>query len=204
MVPQEVPTHPDPLIFHVTAVLFVPVTVAVNCCCPPTASAESVGETLTETLGAAWIVTVAVPDTTTSASEIALTVTVLGVGAVAGAVYKPWAVIWPQVMPLHPAPVTLQITTLLLVPVTVAENCTCAPGTTCTGLGETVTEITDAAFSWGGAPKTSAKQATIVSHFIGHRRFRVQKELRRYFFDTCCGAEPVWGGAGEFCATASC
>jgi hypothetical protein len=147
IVPQEFPTQPVPLTFQVTPVLLVPVTLAENCCCPPTASVARVGVTVTETLTTAWTVTVAVPTTAESASEVALTVTVLGLGTVAGAVYRPVPVIWPQTMPLHPAPVTLQITTLLLVPVTAAENCTCAPGLTCAGLGETVTEITDAAVS---------------------------------------------------------
>jgi hypothetical protein len=61
---------------------------------------------------------------------VALTVTVFGLGAVAGAVYKPEPFMLPQVMPLHPAPVTLQLTTWSLLPTTLAENCCCAPGFT--------------------------------------------------------------------------
>jgi hypothetical protein len=39
-------------------------------------------------------------------------------------------------MPLHPAPVTLQITTLSLVPLTVTTNCNGPPAATCAFCGE--------------------------------------------------------------------
>ena len=83
------------------------------------------------------MVTVALPVCVTSARDIARTVTTAGLGAVAGAVYRPSAVISPQEMPAQPAPDTLQITTLSEEPV--ALNCTCAPRFTCAEDGATVT-----------------------------------------------------------------
>lgn len=49
-----------PVAVHVTAVLLVPVTVAVNCCVPPDATVADEGDTLTDTTGAAVTVTLAV------------------------------------------------------------------------------------------------------------------------------------------------
>lgn len=138
IVPQEFPTQPDPLTLQVTAVLTVPVTVALNCCCPFTTSGAKAGETVTPTFGCAWIVTEAFPGFAVTKTAMAVTVTLLGLGTLAGAVYKPEAVIVPQVMPLHPAPVTFQITNVG-VPAIAAENWTCEPGLTWTELGETVT-----------------------------------------------------------------
>jgi hypothetical protein len=86
IVPQEEPAQPTPDTLQFTAVLVVPVTVAENCCCPPTAIVAAEGETETETAEADETVTVAVPDFVASAKEVALTVTVAGLGAVAGAV----------------------------------------------------------------------------------------------------------------------
>ena len=76
------------------------------------------------------ILPVAVPDWLGAATEVALTVTAEGLGAVAGAVYKPVLLIMPQVAPLHPEPETLHTTAVLEAPVTVAENCTCPPAAT--------------------------------------------------------------------------
>lgn len=86
MEPQEPATQPIPLTLHVTAVFEVPVTFAEKCCCPPVASTTSFGETLTETVAGEPILTVALVLTVTSASDIAVTVTVAGEGAVGGAV----------------------------------------------------------------------------------------------------------------------
>jgi hypothetical protein len=86
MVPQETATQPTPETVQFTAVLAVPTTVAENCCCPPTAMLAALGETATEIAEAVWMVTEAVPDFVASANEVALTVTVAGLGAVAGAV----------------------------------------------------------------------------------------------------------------------
>ncbi len=49
----------------------------------------------------------------------------------------PWALIVPQVTPLHPEPVTLHNTTVLDVPVTVAVKETCPPSFTCVDVGDT-------------------------------------------------------------------
>jgi len=64
----------------------VPVTVAENCCCPPVASTTWFGDTITETVEGETIVRVELAVAVTSASEVAVTVTVDGEGAVAGAV----------------------------------------------------------------------------------------------------------------------
>lgn len=51
-----------PVAVHVTAVLLAPVTVAENCCVPPVKTEAGFGETLTDTAGAAVMVTAAVAD----------------------------------------------------------------------------------------------------------------------------------------------
>ena len=77
------------------------------------------GETPTETLPLA-IVTAVDPVIEVFETEVAVTLTTLGLGVVAGAVYKPVEVIDPQLTPAHPAPDTLHITILLCGPL--AEN----------------------------------------------------------------------------------
>ena len=47
MVPQAAPEHPAPEADHVTAVLPVPVTVALNCCFSPAISSTLPGDTVT-------------------------------------------------------------------------------------------------------------------------------------------------------------
>jgi len=84
MVPQAAPLQPVPERLQVTAVLLVPVTVAVNCCCAPTVTFTAVGDTDTATGGKT--VTVALADFVESACEVAVTVTVAGLGTFAGAV----------------------------------------------------------------------------------------------------------------------
>jgi len=62
-----------------------------------------------------------------SATEVALTVTVGGLGAVVGAVYFPVASIVPQLAPVQPVPEKLQVTAWLApLGLTVAVNC-CTP-----------------------------------------------------------------------------
>lgn len=84
IVPQAAPEQPAPETLHVTAVFFVPETVARNCCWSLTVTIAVVGETVT------WmgmmIVTVAEADVTPSAVDVAVTVTCAGVGTVSGAV----------------------------------------------------------------------------------------------------------------------
>lgn len=84
--PHEPPTHSIPLIPQVTDVFEVPVTLALNCCCPMGARTTWLGETATETVEGEPIVRVEVAVAVTSAREITVTVTVDGVGAFVGAV----------------------------------------------------------------------------------------------------------------------
>jgi len=74
------------------------------------------------------IVTVADPDLVGSDSRVAVTATTGGLGAAAGAVYNPLALMLPQADPMHPLPDMLQITRALAFPLTLAVNCNCAPG----------------------------------------------------------------------------
>jgi hypothetical protein len=66
---------------------------------------------------------VAEADLVVSACEVAVTVTIAGLGIAAGAVYSPPLVMAPQVAPAQPAPEILQFTAVFAVPVTVALNC---------------------------------------------------------------------------------
>ena len=65
------------------------------------------------TVGAATTVTVAVADFVVSPTDVAVTVTVAGLGTAGGAVYLPVASTEPQAAPVQPAPDTLQVTPLL-------------------------------------------------------------------------------------------
>jgi len=72
-------------------------------------------------------VMVAEADFVASVTEVAVRVTVAGVGAVAGAVYFPVASIVPQLAPVQPVPERLQVTAWLApLGLTVAMNC-CTP-----------------------------------------------------------------------------
>lgn len=85
IVPHVVPAQPDPLRLHVTAVLLEPVTVAVNFCVDPTPTEADDGVTPTETV-VPRIVTAVDPLIDGFDNEVAVTVTILGVGVVAGPV----------------------------------------------------------------------------------------------------------------------
>lgn len=61
-VPHEPDTQPIPVTVQLTLVFVVPVTVAVNCCCPLTEMVTEEGETITPTLVEPTIVTAAVPN----------------------------------------------------------------------------------------------------------------------------------------------
>lgn len=111
MVPHPAATHPAPDTVQLTAVFDVPVTLAVNCCCPVAAIVAEPGEIVTPIVAGIPIVTVALPDCVRSKREVATTVTTAGLGAAKGAVYNPSAVISPHVMPLQPAPEMPQTTT---------------------------------------------------------------------------------------------
>jgi hypothetical protein len=80
-----------------------------------------VGDTLTATGGR--IVTLTDAVLLRKTLDVAVTVTCAGLGAAAGAVNRPLDEIVPQVAPEQPAPLRLQFTAVLLVPVTVAVNC---------------------------------------------------------------------------------
>lgn len=84
--PQDPETHPIPEIDQVTAVLELPVTVAVNCCCPRTDSVTELGERLTATPVEEPMLTLAVPTSEVSERPTAVTVTFEGLGAEEGAV----------------------------------------------------------------------------------------------------------------------
>ena len=56
------------------------------------------------------ILTAAIPALAKSATDVALTVTVGGLGTLAGAVYLPDASIVPQTAPVQPVPKRLQVT----------------------------------------------------------------------------------------------
>src|SRR5690242_14026104 len=98
-----------PVAVQVTAVLEVPVTVAVNCWVWPGWSVALVGAMVTLTGG--WIVMVAVDDLLGSAADVAVAVKLPDV---LPAVYRPAVVIVP--------PVAVQVTAVLVEPVTVAVN----------------------------------------------------------------------------------
>jgi hypothetical protein len=83
-VPHAAPLQPAPETLHVTAVLAVPVTLAVNTWVAPVFTFAELGDT--ETAIADNTVTVADADLVASACAVAVTVTVGGFGTVAGAV----------------------------------------------------------------------------------------------------------------------
>src|SRR5215467_897647 len=127
----RVPT--DGFILQVTAVLLVPLTVAVNCCWPLAVRVTDTGVTDTATVGVS--ATVALADLVGSATLVAVMVTVCAEEIVAGAVYN------PPVVRVPTDGFILQVTAVLLVPLTVAVNC-CWPlavRVTDTGVTDTAT-----------------------------------------------------------------
>lgn len=82
IVPQPDPLQPERL--QVTAVFAVPVTAAVNCCFAPVTTFAEDGVTETTTGGNTVIVAEA--DLLESACDVAVAVTVAGVGTAPGAV----------------------------------------------------------------------------------------------------------------------
>jgi hypothetical protein len=85
----------------------------------------------------ATTVTVAEPDLVESAWEVAVTVTFAGLGTVVGAVYTPLDVMVPLLAP----PPTLQVTAVLVVPVTFAVKFNDWPTTTVVFAAVTVTVV---------------------------------------------------------------
>jgi len=119
----------EPLVaLQVTEVLLEPVTLAVNCCVPPVESDAEPGLIVTATVCGALTVTVADADWVVSAALVAVT---MNVPALLGAVNKPEDEIWP--------PEADQVTAVLVLPVTVAENCWVPPVVSEAEAGETLT-----------------------------------------------------------------
>ncbi len=87
MVPQAVPVQPGPDTAQFTAVLVVPVTLAVKLAVVLMLALAVEGDTVTA-IGVTGVlmVTVAAPDFVRSAWEVAVTTTLFGEGATAGAV----------------------------------------------------------------------------------------------------------------------
>src|SRR5215471_18256357 len=98
-----------------TALLLLPVTVAVNCCVCPCDSVADAGLTDTPTGGMSVIVALA--DLVGSAALVAVTITACCDPIDAGAVYRPAALTVPTLGAID------HVTALLLLPVTVALNC---------------------------------------------------------------------------------
>lgn len=76
---------PGPVRLQSTAVLVVPLTVAVNCCVPPRGTVGAAGVRVTFTTGAVMVM-VALDDLLLSSTEVAVSVTVGGLGTASGAV----------------------------------------------------------------------------------------------------------------------
>jgi hypothetical protein len=113
-----------------TAVLPVPVTLAVNCCVSPGARLVLDGVTLTVTWLPTLMLATALPLAVGSATLVAVMVAVVQV-CDAGAVNSPFSEIVPTLV--------VQFTAVLPVPVTVATNCCVPPGATLALDGETLT-----------------------------------------------------------------
>jgi len=122
---------------QVTAVLLVPVTVAINCRLEPTPIVNEVGETVIETFDVR--VTEAEAVLVLSASATAVTV-IEEAGTVPGAMYKPAGVMVPTLESPPGVWFTSQVTAALFVPVTVAINCRLEPTPIVNEVGETVIE----------------------------------------------------------------
>src|SRR5580765_6160854 len=126
MVPTVASPPALPLTDHVTVVLVVFTTAAVNVCVLAAGTLAVVGVTVTLTGGACVIVTWADPERVGSSAEVALTATVAGVGTARGAEYTPRAEMVPTVELPPATPLTSQVTAVFGVLVTVAVN-VCVP-----------------------------------------------------------------------------
>jgi hypothetical protein len=129
----------QPLTLQVTAVLLsVEVTVGVNCCVPPAGTLALVGVIEMVTVGAVSVTTAGAAFVV-SATEVAVTETVVVLGSFAGAVYKPLVLTVPITASPPVSPFTLQVTEVFVEPVTVAVNCCVAAPATLAVVGEIVT-----------------------------------------------------------------
>src|SRR5437660_679950 len=103
---------------------------------PLSATVAEVGEIVTLTGAGGVIVICAEDDLLGSACDMAVTVTVAGLGTVTGPVYKPELEIVPVVVFPPVTPFTCQVTAVLLVFCTVAVNCCVPPVVTVAEVGE--------------------------------------------------------------------
>ena len=89
-------------------------TLAVKFCVPPVTTLAVVGETATEIVAAVVKLMVAAADLLVSRFDVAVRVTLAGLGSDAGAVYVTEVAVTllsvPQLAPLHPAPESAQVT----------------------------------------------------------------------------------------------
>jgi hypothetical protein len=151
-IPHAAPVHPVPDNAQLTPAFALSfVTVALNACVSPTVTLAVASESVTPTPAeAAVTVIVAAPVLVPSATDVAVAVTVAGLGTLAGAVYvtaTPDALLvaesTPHAAALQPAPVSAQVTPLLVLSLaTVAVNGCGCPATTDAVPGATVTAIT--------------------------------------------------------------
>jgi hypothetical protein len=125
----------------------VPVTLALKSWVPTVGTEALVGLMLNKTATAATIVKLAEADLVGSATLVAFTLIAAGEGTLAGATNSPFVEIVPHAAPLHPAPLTLQVTPVLEFPVTFAANCWAPPAVTVVLLGFTVMTTTGTAFT---------------------------------------------------------
>src|ERR1019366_6129446 len=137
IVPQRAGVQPVPETLQVTAVFDVPLTWTLNWNCRPIVTTAFPGVTTTVT--AERMVTTAEALLVGSVCDVAVTAIFGGVGTVAGAVYKPLLSTVPHAEPAQPAEDTLQLTAVLVVPVTVAVNCLVSPANTRALVGEILT-----------------------------------------------------------------
>jgi len=142
--------QPAPVTVHVTPLPAAsPVTVAVRACVPFTTTLAVANDSVTATLGVAVNVIVVLADFVASATEVAVSATVAGLGTAAGAVYVTGApdaldagVTVPHVAPLQPAPDNVQVTPLLPESfVTVAMKVCVVPTCTTAVASDIATEI---------------------------------------------------------------
>ena len=141
MVPTVESPPAMPLTDQFTAVLLVLVTVAAKVCEPPEAATLALGGFTVTLTGGDWvIVTCADPERVVSSVDVAVTVTVAGLGTARGAEYTPAAVTVPTVELPPTTPLTFQVTPVFGVFVTVAVK-VCMPTSVgmVTVVGETVT-----------------------------------------------------------------
>ncbi len=145
------------------------------------------GETVTDSAGVEVSVTCELEDFVESATEIALTVIVAGLGSTGGAVYIPPAEMVPWAASPPVTPLTCHVTAVFAALLTVAENVWVAPVCTVALAGDTLTEMID-----GGVwppplpelahackkPETMSRPTKRVSEVRWHRKPWIIFEIR--------------------------